>query len=203
MWDFAATFAFCIKANGLATFFIVPTNCIFWGAFFESIKKVARLFAQKLQGFNGNPLFHCYTLALGTCIHSKVVEIPALATESHICIPQIQISRFHEELPFNFCRSGPWSSQQGYTGAGSRCCLVSCKTHVSWLMAHWHLAPRLTPDPVPRLSASTEPATKETWPIPSEMVKNSLHKRTSEIGRTRFDSITWDANTVPCMHRDA
>jgi len=62
MWDFSATFAFCIKANGLATFFIAPKNCIFWGTSFEPIKKVASLFAQKIQGFNRNPLYHCYTL---------------------------------------------------------------------------------------------------------------------------------------------
>ena len=39
MWDLSATFALCIKANGLATFFIPPKNCIFWGASFEPIKK--------------------------------------------------------------------------------------------------------------------------------------------------------------------
>jgi len=38
MWDFSATFAFCIKANGLATFLIAPKNCIVWGASFEPIK---------------------------------------------------------------------------------------------------------------------------------------------------------------------
>jgi len=65
MWDFSATFAFCIEANGLATFFDVPKNCIFWGTFFELIKKVASLFAEKLQGFNGNLLYHCYILLNG------------------------------------------------------------------------------------------------------------------------------------------
>ena len=59
---FSATFAFCIKANVLATFFIASKNCIFRGASFEPMKKVASLFAQKLQGFNGNPLYYCYTL---------------------------------------------------------------------------------------------------------------------------------------------
>jgi len=64
MRDFPATFAFCVKANGLATFFIVPKNCILWGAFFEPRKKVASLFAQKLQGFNGNPLYHYCTRSI-------------------------------------------------------------------------------------------------------------------------------------------
>jgi len=56
MWDFPATFAFCTEANGLVTFFIAPKNCIFQGASFEPIQKVASLFAKKLQGFHGNPL---------------------------------------------------------------------------------------------------------------------------------------------------
>ena len=68
MWDFSATFAFCMKANGLATFFIAPKNCIFWSAPFEPKKKVASLFAQKLQGFNGKALYHCYTLECIKCV---------------------------------------------------------------------------------------------------------------------------------------
>jgi len=73
MWDFPATFAICIKVNGLATFFIAFKNCIFWGASFEPIKKVAGLFAQKLQGLHGNPLYHCYTMEYRTplCIKLK------------------------------------------------------------------------------------------------------------------------------------
>ena len=38
LWVFSATFAFCIKASRLVTFFTAPKNCIFWGASFESIK---------------------------------------------------------------------------------------------------------------------------------------------------------------------
>jgi len=35
MWNFSATFVFCLKANRLATFFIAPKNCNFGGASFE------------------------------------------------------------------------------------------------------------------------------------------------------------------------
>ena len=38
MWGFSATFAFCIKAHGLAIFFSAPKKCIFPGASFEPIK---------------------------------------------------------------------------------------------------------------------------------------------------------------------
>jgi len=41
MWGFPATFAFCIKAHGLATFFIAPKNSIFGGASFEPLKNLA------------------------------------------------------------------------------------------------------------------------------------------------------------------
>jgi len=51
-----------LKAPRLATFFIAPKNCIFLGAFFQPIKKLPTLGAQKLQGFHGTPLYHCYTL---------------------------------------------------------------------------------------------------------------------------------------------
>ena len=62
LWGFSATFAFCVKAPRLATFFIAPKNCIFWCAPFEPIKNLATLGASELQGFHGTPLFHCYTL---------------------------------------------------------------------------------------------------------------------------------------------
>jgi hypothetical protein len=71
MWGFSATLAFCVKAYGLATFFIAHKNCIFPGASFETIKNLATLCAQKLQGFHGTPLYHCYTLIhLGNMPHS-------------------------------------------------------------------------------------------------------------------------------------
>ena len=37
-------------------------NCIFWGASFELIKNEASLSHQKVQGFHGTFLYHCYTL---------------------------------------------------------------------------------------------------------------------------------------------
>ena len=49
----------------LATFFIAPKNCIFAGTSFEPIKNLATLVPEKLQDFHGNPLYHCYTLAIG------------------------------------------------------------------------------------------------------------------------------------------
>ena len=55
-------FALCIKVPRLATFFIAPKNCIFWGASFEPIKNLATLGTRKLQGFHGTPLYHCSTL---------------------------------------------------------------------------------------------------------------------------------------------
>ena len=45
---FPPLLCFCIKANGLATFFIASKNCMLWGASFEPLKKVASAFAQKL-----------------------------------------------------------------------------------------------------------------------------------------------------------
>ena len=62
LWGVSTTFAFCIKAHGLATFFIVPKNCTFWDASFEPIENLATSCAWKLQGFHGTPVYHCYTL---------------------------------------------------------------------------------------------------------------------------------------------
>ena len=56
-------FAFCSLGNRLASFFVVPKNCIFWGASFELMKNLATLFPKKLQGFHGTLLYHCYTLS--------------------------------------------------------------------------------------------------------------------------------------------
>ena len=61
---FCGPFACCIKVPRLATFSIAPKNCIFGGASFEPIKNLATLDTNKLQGFHGTPLHHCYTLAL-------------------------------------------------------------------------------------------------------------------------------------------
>jgi len=57
-------FAFCNLGNRLASFFVVPKNCIFWDASFEPIKNLATLFPKKLQGFHWTLLYHCYTLLL-------------------------------------------------------------------------------------------------------------------------------------------
>ena len=96
MWDFSATFAFCIKANGLATLFIAPKSCIFWGASFEPIKNVASLFAQKLQGFNGNPLYHCYTLRVGGCFGWMFSKF-ALSEWKHISLDTKKADQQHFE----------------------------------------------------------------------------------------------------------
>jgi len=55
-------FAFCSLGNRLASFCIVPENCIFWGASFELITHLTTLFPKKLQGFHWTRLYHCYTL---------------------------------------------------------------------------------------------------------------------------------------------
>jgi len=55
-------FAFWRHGFKLATFWIVHINCFFRGASFEPIQNLATLNPEKLQGFHGAPLFHCYTL---------------------------------------------------------------------------------------------------------------------------------------------
>jgi len=55
-------FAFWHHRFKFATFFIVHINCILWGASFKIIKNLATLNPEKLQGFHGIPLSHCYTL---------------------------------------------------------------------------------------------------------------------------------------------
>ena len=57
-------FAFWRHGSRLASFFIVPQNCIFWGATFELIKNLATLVPEKLQGFYETLLYHCYTLSI-------------------------------------------------------------------------------------------------------------------------------------------
>jgi len=69
---------FCVlyKSELTCHFFIAPKNCIFWDASFEPIKKVASLLAQKLHGFNRNPLYRCYTLVLLIPMSSVFYWIP-------------------------------------------------------------------------------------------------------------------------------
>jgi len=55
-------FAFWRHGSRLATFFIAPKNCIFWGASFELNKNLVTLDPEKLQGIHGTPLYHCYSL---------------------------------------------------------------------------------------------------------------------------------------------
>ena len=55
-------FAFWRHGTRLATFFIAPRNCIFWGASFEPIKNLATLVPDKSQGFHGSPLYLCCTI---------------------------------------------------------------------------------------------------------------------------------------------
>jgi len=56
-------FEFLRHGFKLATFFIEPKNSVFWGSTsFELIKNLATLNPEKLQGFHGTPLYHCYTL---------------------------------------------------------------------------------------------------------------------------------------------
>jgi len=57
-------FAFWRHRFKLATFFIAPKNCIFWGASFKLTTNLATLNSEKLQGFRGTPLSHCYTLLI-------------------------------------------------------------------------------------------------------------------------------------------
>jgi len=57
-------FVFRRHGTRLATFCIEPKNCIFWGASFEPFKHLATLVPEKLQGFHGTHLYHCYTLTL-------------------------------------------------------------------------------------------------------------------------------------------
>jgi len=71
-------FAFLRHGCRYATFliapqscFFAPTNCIVWGASLMLIKQLAALSPEMLPGFDGIPLYHCYTLAfvhaLGAC----------------------------------------------------------------------------------------------------------------------------------------
>jgi len=55
-------FAFWRHGTRLASFVIVPKNCIFWGASFMLIKNLATLVPEKLQGFCETLLYRCYTL---------------------------------------------------------------------------------------------------------------------------------------------
>jgi len=61
-------FAFWHHGFRLATFFVAPKNCIFWGASFEPIKNLTTLNPAHLQGFHGTPLYHCYTLIGRVCL---------------------------------------------------------------------------------------------------------------------------------------
>jgi len=55
-------FVFWRHGTRLASFIIVPQNCIFWGATFELIKNLATLVLKKLTGFYETLLYHSYTL---------------------------------------------------------------------------------------------------------------------------------------------
>jgi len=73
-------FAFCSLGNRPASFFIVPKDCLFWGASFELIINLATVFPKKLQCFLWTFLYHCYTLILAslpltTRLHLTSVEI--------------------------------------------------------------------------------------------------------------------------------
>ena len=57
-------FEFWRHGSRRATVFTAPKNCIFRGASFEVIKNLATLDPEKLQGFYGTPLYHCYTLTI-------------------------------------------------------------------------------------------------------------------------------------------
>jgi len=61
-------FVFWRHGTRLATFFIAPAKCIFWGISFEPIKNLATLVPEKLQGLHGTPLYYCYTLPLTVCV---------------------------------------------------------------------------------------------------------------------------------------
>jgi len=52
---FFRRFAFCSLGNRLASFFIVPKNCILWGTSFELIKKLGNFVPQKVIRFSWNP----------------------------------------------------------------------------------------------------------------------------------------------------
>jgi len=63
--DFVEIFhrcAFWRHRSKLASFFIASKNWIFEGASFKRIKNLATLDPEKLQGFYGTLLYHCYTL---------------------------------------------------------------------------------------------------------------------------------------------
>jgi len=63
-------FAFWRHGTRLASFFIVPKNCMFWGATFELIKNLAISVPEKSQGFYETLLYHCYTLVYGCVLCS-------------------------------------------------------------------------------------------------------------------------------------
>ena len=55
-------FTFWCDGLSVANLFIAGENCIFGDASFELIKNLVTLNPEKLQGFHGTPLYHCYTL---------------------------------------------------------------------------------------------------------------------------------------------
>ena len=93
-------FANCSLGNRLASFFIVPENCIFWGASFELIKPLATLLPKRLQGFHGTLVYHCFVY-LAVCWYkprksllrlppwalSKTLWVYPLGTRSSSCGP--------------------------------------------------------------------------------------------------------------------
>jgi len=65
--DFVETFrhfAFWRHGTRLASFFIVPNDCILCGTTFELMTNLATLVPDKLQRSYETLLYHCYTLAL-------------------------------------------------------------------------------------------------------------------------------------------
>jgi len=63
LWGGFHHIAISRHGSKLAMFFIASMNCIFWDTSFVLIKNLATLDPEKLQGFYGTLLYHCYTLS--------------------------------------------------------------------------------------------------------------------------------------------
>ena len=105
-------FAFWRHGTRLASFLIVPKNCIFWGATFELTKNLATLVPEKLQGFYGTLLYHCYSL-IALCFPLSLFLFFSLSV-----LLSFSLSLF---LPFSFshflCLSHTHTHTQTHTHA--------------------------------------------------------------------------------------
>jgi len=118
---FSCHFAFWRHVPRLATFSIVPKNCIFWGASFEPIQNLTTLVYQKVTRFLGEP------------------PIPLLhpsRTFSKVCCITVH---FRESDLFTYDMTHLYVTWLMYMWHDSCICDMTY-LYVTWLIYVWHVS---------------------------------------------------------------